>query len=95
MTEFTGQTYGRDMIVELDGNIYRRCIFDGCRMRFCGGPIPTFDDCIIKNVTWAWGGPAAKALEFLSALYNHFGAPGRRDAEEMIRNIKSGKHRAV
>jgi hypothetical protein len=93
MTEFTEQSYMSGVTVELDGNIFKRCIFDGCRMHFSGGPVPTFDDCIIKNVVWAFGGAAGRGIEFLSALYNHFGAPGRRDAEEMIRNIKSGKRR--
>lgn len=95
MTEFIDKKYGMGITLELDGNVYRRCIFDGTRMRFSGGPIPTFDDCVIKNVTWAFGGPAGKGLEFLSALHNHFGVPGRRDAEEMIRHIKSGKLRAT
>jgi hypothetical protein len=94
MTEFTEQTFGPGVIVELDGNVYTRCVFDRCRMRFSGGPLPTFNGSKIKNVIWHWGGPAANALAFLSALHNHFGAPGRRDAEEMIRNIKSGKPRS-
>jgi len=93
MAEFTEQSFGKGTIVDLDGNIYTRCVFDGCRMRFSGGPIPTFAGSTIKNVIWTWHGPAANALTFLSALHNHFGAPGRRDADEMIRNIKSGKQR--
>ena len=95
MAEFTAQTYGKGMTVELDGNTYTRCTFEGCRMRFSGGPIPIFAGSTIKNVTWAWGGPAANALTFLSALHNHFGEQGRRDAEEMIRNIMAGKQRTV
>ena len=93
MAEYTGQTFDKGRAVEIDGNVYRKCIFDGARMRYSGGTMPTFDDCIIKNVTWAFGGPASNTLQFLSALHNHFGAPGRRDAEEMIGYIKSGKHR--
>jgi hypothetical protein len=95
MTEFSEQTYGRGQTVELDGNVYRRCKFDGSRMRFSGGPLPTFDDCRIIDVTWAFGGPAGNAFKFLSAIHNHFGEPGRHAAEEMIRNIKSGNHRPV
>ena len=95
MAEFTDKTFGKGETVELDGNIYTRCTFEGCRMRFSGGTLPVFAGSTLKNVTWAWGGPAANALTFLSALHNHFGEPGRRDAEEMIRNIKSGNQRRV
>ena len=93
MTEYSGQTYGPGTTVDLDGNVFTKCVFERCRMRFAGGPVPTFADCRLNGVVWAFTGPAANAMTFLSALYNHFGEPGRRDAEEMIKNIKSGTRR--
>ena len=95
MAEFVDQVFGRGVVVELDGNVYRRCKFEGARLRYSGGPAPAFADCTLVGVTWAFGGAAANALRFLSDLYNHFGELGRRDAEEMIRNIKSGRHRSI
>ena len=94
MTEFTEQTFGPDAMVDLDGNVFTRCIFDRCRMRYSGGPLPVFNGSSLKSVIWHWSGPAANALSFLSALHNSFGPAGRRDAEEMIARVKSGRHRS-
>jgi hypothetical protein len=93
MAEFIEQTYGPGVNVDLDGNAYTRCVFDRCRMHFSGGALPTFKDVKFRDVIWHWDGAAGNGLALLSALYNHFGPTGRRDAEEMIRNIRSGKMR--
>ena len=94
MAEISNRTFGRGQVVELDGNTYRGCTFAGARMRFSGGALPSFSDCKIQNVTWAFGGAAGNAFMFLSALHNHFGPAGRRDALELIKNIMNGQHRS-
>jgi hypothetical protein len=38
--------------VEIDGNTYRACLFDGCTMVFRGGGVPSFSFCSFERCTW-------------------------------------------
>ena len=73
---FTGET------VELDGHTFVGCTFRRCVMVFSGTTEMSLTGCRFEDVEWEFGGPAARVLSFLHAIYQN-----GRDGEEFVRAI--------
>jgi hypothetical protein len=54
--------------VEIDGNTYQSCRFEGCRMVYSGGGFPTFNSCSFDNCNWHSTVAEGKGLELLNSL---------------------------
>lgn len=55
--------------VELDGESFSRCEFDGCRLVYAGGELPTFEQCRFVDCDWKFEGPAAHTLSILKIMW--------------------------
>jgi uncharacterized C2H2 Zn-finger protein len=68
--------------VELDGHTFVNCTFRRCVMVFSGTTEMSLTGCRFEEVEWEFGGPAARVLSFLHAIYQN-----GRDGEEFVRAI--------
>lgn len=73
--------------INLDSNEYVRCTFKRCRIVFSGtGPVSlidnSFDEC-----KWAFEGPAAATIQFMTMPYQS-GGGARTLVERTIENMK-------
>jgi hypothetical protein len=68
--KITGQVFGRDEEVLIDGNIFERCEFDGSRMIFAARPAGAmgFLECTFTNVQWTFVEAAQATIHFLHAI---------------------------
>jgi hypothetical protein len=64
--EHVGETFSGP--VEVDGNRYRNCVFEGCVMIYGGGAPPSFSGCHFRNSRLSFVGAAANTLAFLKAM---------------------------
>jgi len=74
--------------IEIDGNEFVRCRFDGTKLVFKGLAPVTMVQAEFNNVEWVFDGPAANTLFFLRSVYHGLGDSGRQLVErtfEMIR----------
>ena len=67
--EYSSKAF-KDETVELDGNQYQGCTFQGCKLMYYGGPIPYFDSCSFDSSPFMFEKGAGNALEFLRELYH-------------------------
>jgi hypothetical protein len=56
--------------VELDGNEFIDCKFQGCQLVYSGGPLPRFDGCAFDASPFNFQKGAGNALHFLRDLYH-------------------------
>lgn len=63
--------------VELDGNSFENCIFNGSTMYFTGSKPVSFLGCEFHDVRWEFSGAAALTVQFLKALTDASGDYGR------------------
>lgn len=59
-----------DTDINLDGNEFVRCTFDGCQIRYSGGEVPKMTDCTFVNVGFAFDHSAGRTVKLLAALSN-------------------------
>jgi hypothetical protein len=65
---FEDRRYGNELI-NLNGNDFRRCTFEGSEMIFNGvGPVGLVD-CNFINCRWKFEGPASDTVAFMKELY--------------------------
>lgn len=62
-----------DADINMDGNEFVRCRFDGCTIRYSGGSFPLIADCAFVNVQFQFDHSAGRTLKLLGAL-NRAGA---------------------
>ncbi len=74
--------------VELDGNSFEGCAFDGCRIVFSGKAPCELIDCTFNNSPFAFEGPAALTVDFLTKMYRVAGPM----IEATLQNIRAGRH---
>jgi hypothetical protein len=60
----------KDETVDLDGNQFVGCSFEGCKLMYYGGPIPFFDSCKFGDSSFMFEKGAGNAVEFLRELYH-------------------------
>lgn len=79
----------QDEAVAVDGNQYKRCVFQNTQLVYGGGTLPTFIDCKFMRVTLKFEGQAANTLNFLSSLQSGGFAPAVGKILEGIRGMKA------
>lgn len=68
MSKFDASTFGSGK-VQIDGNTFFKCLFDGTTLEYAGGDEPLFIECTFRNVDIAFAGPAANTLSFMAGLF--------------------------
>lgn len=51
--------------VDVDGNHFINCQFDNTQLRYGGGVLPRFDDCLFHNVGWYFHDAALRTIQLL------------------------------
>lgn len=74
--------------VQLDGNQFVDCHFEGVSLVFAGTAPVHFNGCHFVNVRWEFDGPAVLTLSFLAALYRGLGEGGRHLVEQIFEEIR-------
>ncbi|MGI8743647.1 MAG: hypothetical protein ACR2NN_13955 [Bryobacteraceae bacterium] len=78
-----------DRVVQLDGNAFVKCLFRRCVMKFSGVAPVQLTHCTFDACEFAFDGPAALTVGFMSALYN-VGEFGKDLIERTFNNIREG-----
>jgi hypothetical protein len=90
MALIEGQTF-RDQTLHLDGNTYRKCDIQRCRLVYSGGDPFTLDTCVISNCGFDFEGAAMRTLRTLAFYYS---VPEfRAIAQRIIDDIQRGPQR--
>ena len=63
-TKFTGAK------IQLDGNSFKKCVFEQCTLDYAGGKLPSMEDCSLNNSKLTFSNQAADTLSFLKAMYH-------------------------
>jgi hypothetical protein len=75
--------------IELDGNEFIRCRFEDVILVFSArAPVSMVNCTYGNNVAWAFEGPAALTLGFLSGLYHGAGEGGKKLVESTFDKIR-------
>ena len=65
----------------LDGNQYEQCTFQGCRVIYRGGDIPSLVNCHFDQCRWQFDDAALRTVSFLQGLYHGLGPAGSQMVE--------------
>lgn len=68
MPKHNQKTY-RDQTVVLDGNEFDQCVFENCTLEYQGVKAVNLSGSTLNNCQWSFKGPAANAVQFMSAMY--------------------------
>lgn len=94
----TGQSFA-DLVVELDGCSFTRCVFRRCEMRLSGLLPVHLEACEFQDCEWRFSGPATMTIAFMTAMHRAgagslieqtcaqivaSGAPGPANTEEPV-----------
>lgn len=90
MAEFVDRQF-KDRELQLDGNVYKRCSFDDCKLIFSGGLLPIMDGCTFGNNRWNYAGAADRTLLYLRSLY-HAGEGFRTMIDQLFDDIRHIKN---
>ena len=91
MNKVSNSKFSNTKIV-LDGIEYTDCVFDNCVIEYSGkGPVGLVG-CSLNNCRWAFSGPAANTLAFLTDMYHNMGDFGQKMVEATFENIKKSAH---
>lgn len=85
-----GRTYV-DQEILLDGQEYIGCTFRRVRFVYSAIQQVSLSGNMIEDCTWAFDGPAADTVNFLSGLYNGTGEGGRVIVDATFDNIRKGR----
>lgn len=77
----------RDQTVVLDGNEFDHCVFENCTLEYQGVKPVVLNGSSMTNCKWAFKGPAANAVQFMSAMYQS-GADGAVLIESTFNTIR-------
>ena len=75
----------RDQSIVIDGNEYIDCRFERCEIIYAGASLPTLIRNSFNECRWTFDGPAARTVQFMSALY---GGGGQAVIEATFENIR-------
>jgi hypothetical protein len=81
---FQGQT------IQLDGNSYENCDFDGCTMIYRGHATVGLINTRMYGCQWKFEDCAHRTVQTLSDLYRGLGADGHTLIEALFDNIRRG-----
>lgn len=79
-----------NQVVQLDGNQYIRCTFQGCTLQYGGSEIPTLKDNEFNRCKWEFTDAAERTIKFMIGLYRGAGEGGRELIEQTFKNIRRG-----
>ncbi|MGX9693783.1 hypothetical protein ACTJNK_25840 [Achromobacter anxifer] len=80
----------RDETVEIDGKIFRNCRFENVILKYSGEqPFSLQDSQFHGSLQFFFAGPAANAVEALTAMYTGFGDLGRQMVEMFFDSIRN------
>lgn len=77
--------------VELDGNEFRSCRFESCRLVYGGDPGVRVEDCAFDETRLELVEEAGNTISFLQNVFHGFGPDGRRVVEHFFDQIREGK----
>jgi hypothetical protein len=77
----------KNTTVALDGNEFEKCVFDTCTLEFEGSQPVSLSGSTLHNCNWVFKGPAANAVQFMTALYQS-GAQGAMLVEATFNQIR-------
>lgn len=86
MAKHSKQTFRNQNLV-LDGNEYEQCVFEACTLEYQGVKAVALTGSTINNCQWSFKGPAANAVQFMSALYGS-GQQGAMLVEQTFNAIR-------
>ena len=72
----------------LDGNVYRKCRFERCRLVYRGGQLPEMADCFFNECTWTFDDAADRTLIFLKNIFHGMGNGGKQIVQQTFDNIR-------
>jgi len=70
--------------VPLDGEMFADCEFRECRMVYCGGKPPVFDNCRFDACDWRFDDAAANTLAHPKVVW---AAGGKAQVQALIKEI--------
>lgn len=59
----------KDTAVVLDGNEFRRVLFDGCHIHYSGTKTVNLRGCTFRGCQFVFDGPAGNTLAMMSGMY--------------------------
>ena len=68
MAEFRDRTFSGGETVDVDGNRYIKCRFDGVQLRYGGGPHPYFEECEFPDGGWYFTDAALRTIQLLQVI---------------------------
>jgi hypothetical protein len=80
-----------DERIELDGRVFKGCTFYRCTLVYAATAPITLMNCAMEDCQWVLEGPAALALDFMSALYANGDEGSQRIVEETFRSIMASR----
>ena len=80
----------QDERVEVDGEVFERCVFDRCQIVYRATEYVQFHDCTFNNCDWVFSDGADLTLVYLSALYRGLGPQGQDLIETIFQQIRTG-----
>jgi hypothetical protein len=79
-----------NQVVNFDGVLYVKCIFNRCQLVFTGLAMPNMIECQIGgDCAWTFAGSATNTFSFLNVLYKS-GPAGTALVEMVIQMIRNG-----
>jgi hypothetical protein len=67
--KYTNKVF-KDQSVDLDGNEFDRCTFQGCEVKYYGGELPILNGCHFDNAPFVFEKGAGNTLAMLRGLYH-------------------------
>lgn len=64
----------KNAIVHVDGQKYRSCRFERCRLVYSGGELPSMVGCEFDRCRWTLDGAAARTLRLMKAMVERGGS---------------------
>ena len=64
----------KNAIVHVDGQSYRECRFERCRLVYSGGDLPRMVDCEFLRCRWTLEGAGARTLRLMKAMVERGGS---------------------
>ena len=68
MQEVRDRAFRNGEQVKTDATTFTNCRFESAQLRYGGGALPTFEDCVFENVGWYFEDSALRTVQLLQAL---------------------------
>lgn len=74
--------------VPVDGQDFRNCVFQNCRILYSGGAMPSIVGCNFSNCQFDFDGAARRTLVYLYNIYHGLGEHGKTHIEAIFNAIR-------